>query len=136
MNKKKKTIVIIAACVAAIFIAGCVLCSIKFKRRVFFLNHTGLGISIFVYSHQSIFERILAPGFMGQTYDYDIVISGDSSSRRYVNSSFTYADDGSPIDFSSFYFDADGNNVRVTISGSEMNDVVYYITLEGTDELV
>ena len=65
MDRKKKTIAIIASCLVVLMAAALIACNIRFPMRVLQLQPDGTKAIVELYSRQSILESLLAPGFMG-----------------------------------------------------------------------
>ena len=128
MDRKKKTIAIIASCLVVLMAAALIACNIRFPMRVLQLQPDGTKAVVEIYSRQSILESLLAPGFMGQTYDYEIVVRDDSMfGKEHLRSSFTFANDGAKISDSCISVESEDDAMVITITGSEMSDKVFRV---------
>ena len=122
MNQKKKTIAIAAAIIAVFLAAACAATFIEFPWRVLRVQSADAPVTVSFYLKQSVIGSLFAPAFMGQSYDYDIVIKGNGPlGKEYLRDSFTFAGDGSQIDESCVSVFFENGTATITISGEEMN---------------
>lgn len=126
---KKKILSVIAVCaVLAIIILVIILntpvCCLK-------MQPDNIPVTVLVYSEQSVLDNFFSSGFMGQSYDYEIVVKekglfGSTLLRR----SFTFSSDGAPIHEYDISVESENETVIITISGSEMHDKVFKVQLD------
>ncbi|MBQ7131287.1 MAG: hypothetical protein IJO29_01835 [Oscillospiraceae bacterium] len=130
MIKKKKIILsVIAACTALAIIIIVIILNMPAYRLQ--LKPDDIPVTISVYSEQSVLDSFFSPGFMGQSYDYEIVVKenglfGSTLMRR----SFTFSSDGAPIHEYDISVDSENETVIIKISGSEMQDKVFEVQLD------
>ena len=71
-NKKKKVLSVITACVViAVMVIVIIL---NMPVRCLKIQSDNIPITISIYSEESALESFFLPAFMGQTYDYKIVV--------------------------------------------------------------
>ena len=126
---KKKILSVIAVCaVLAIIILVIIL---NTPVRCLKMQPDNIPITVLVYSEQSVLDNFFSSGFMGQSYDYEIVVKekglfGSTLLRR----SFTFSSDGAPIHEYDISVESENETVIITISGSEMHDKVFKVQLD------
>lgn len=128
-NKKKRIVSVIVVCVviAVMTIVIILIMPVRYLK----VQPDNIPITISVYSEESALECFFSPAFMGQSYDYKIVIKEKGLfGSTLLKSPFTFRDDGAPIHDYNVSTELEDNIVQIKISGSEMSDEIFEIQLD------
>ena len=129
IKEKKKVLSVIAVCIVMAIVLFIIFLSMPV--RCLEMKPDNIPIIISVYSKQSAWDSFFSPAFMGQSYDYEIVVEENKLfGKQLLKQPFTYRSDGAPIHESSISVESENKNVIIRIRGSEMNDKKFFIPLE------
>lgn len=126
---KKKVLSVIAVCIVMAIII--VIIILNMPVRCLKIKPDNIPITISVYSEQSALDSFFSPAFIGQSYDYEMVVKEDGLfGKTLLKRSFTFRDDGAPIHDYNISVEAENTTEIIKISGSEMQDKVFSIQLD------
>lgn len=129
IKKKKKILYVVAACAALAIIVIVIILNMPAYRLK--LKPDDIPITVSVCSEQSVLDSFFSPGFMGQSYDYEIVVKEKRAlGSTLLKRSFTFASDGAPIHEYNISVESENETVIIRISGSEMQDKVFEVQLD------
>lgn len=136
MTKKKKIIIfVITACVVVALIAFVIIWNMPVRELK--LQPDNIPITVSIYSKESVSDRFFSIAVMGRSYDYRIVVKEKGLfGSTLLDQPFTFRGDGAPIhnynvsiELTSIELKETINMVKITISGSEMSDKIFYVQL-------
>lgn len=130
MSRKKKVLSVIAVCIVMAIIVFIIILN-NMPLRCLEIKPDNIPIVISVYSKQSAWDSFFSPAFMGQSYDYEIVVEENKLfGKQLFKRSFTFRNDGAPIHEYNISVESENTNVIIRISGSEMNDKMFFVQLD------
>ena len=131
IKEKKKVLSVIAVCIVMAIIIFIIILN-NIPVRCLEIKPDNVPIKISVYSKESVLKSFFfSPAYMGQSFDYEIVVEENKLfGKRLLKQSFTFRDDGAPIRKSCISVESENTTVTIRISGSEMNDKVFFIQLD------
>ena len=132
MSRKKKVLSVIAVCIVmAIIIFIIILNNIPVRCLEIKPDNVPIKISVYSKEKSVLGSFFFSPAYMGQSFDYEIVVEENKLfGKRLLKQSFTFRDDGAPIRKSCISVESENTTVTIRISGSEMNDKVFFIQLD------
>ena len=129
IKEKKKILSVIAVCIVMAIVFFIIFLSMPV--RCLEMKPDNIPIIISVYSNQSAWDSFFSPAFMGQSYDYEIVVEENKLfGKQLYKRSFTFRNDGAPIHEYNISVESENTNVIIRISGSEMNDKMFFVQLD------
>lgn len=128
-NKKKRILSVIVACVVIAIMTIVIILIIPV--RCLKVKPDNIPITISVYSEESALDSFFSPAFMGQSYDYKIVVKENGLfGSTLLKRSLTFRNDGAPIHDYNVSMELENNIVQIKIIGSEMSDKIFEIPLD------
>lgn len=128
-SKMKRIVSVIIACV--VIATMTIVIILIMPVRCLKVQPDNISINISVYSEESALDSFFSPAFIGQTYDYKIVVKEKGLfGSTLLKNHFTFKNDGAPIHDYNVSTELENNIVQIKISGSEMSDKIFEIQLD------